>query len=96
MYNYDHGLDAALALNEGSEAPDYYSGPLWAVFDQDAVERTGWELRYPYVSDNGYFFQADTIEDLAEKIKAGHEFQRVPLSYLAETVAHLERLCGGR
>ena len=87
MYNYDHGLDAALALNEGSEAPDYYSGPLWAVFDQDAVERTGWELRYPYVSDNGYFFQADTIEALAAKIEADHEFQRVPLSYLAETVA---------
>ena len=87
MYNYDHGLDAALAMNEGSQPPDYYSGPLWAVFDQEAVERTGWELRYPYVSDNGYFFKADTIEDLAEKIAAGHEFQRVPLSYLAETVA---------
>ncbi len=87
MYNYDHGLDAALALNEGSEAPDYYSGPLWAVFDQAAVDRNGWELRYPYVSDNGYSFQADTIEDLADGIAAGHEFQRVPLSYLAETVA---------
>ena len=87
MYNYDHGLDAALALNEGSEAPDYYSGPLWAVFDQAAVDRNGWELRYPYVSDNGYSFQADTIEDLADRIAAGHEFQRVPLSYLAETVA---------
>jgi hypothetical protein len=86
MYNYDHGVHAALALNEGSEAPDYYSGPLWAVFDQDAVDRNGWELRYPYVSDNGYFFQADTIEDLAEQIYAGHEFQRVPLKYLADTV----------
>ncbi len=91
MYNYDHGLDAALAMNEGSEAPDYYSGPLWAVFDQNAVERNGWDLRYPYVSDNGYFFQADTIEDLAEQIYAGHEFQRVPLSYLAETVATWNR-----
>ena len=87
MYNYDHGLDAALAMNEGSKPPNYYSGPLWAIFDQDAVERTGWELRYPYVADNGYFFQADTIEELAERIAAGHEFQRVPLSYLAETVA---------
>ena len=87
MYRHDHGLDAALAMNEGSEPPDYYSGPLWAIFDREAVERTGWELRYPYVADNGYFFQADTIEDLAEKIAAGHEFQRVPLKYLAETVA---------
>jgi hypothetical protein len=87
MYNYDHGLDAALAMNEGSEAPNYYSGPLWAIFDEDAIERTGWELIYPYVADNGYFFKADTIEELAQKIAKGHEFQRVPLKYLAETVA---------
>lgn len=88
MYNYDHGLHAALAMNEGSEPPDYYSGPLWAILDQGTVERTGWELRFPYVSDNGYFFQADTIEELAEKIAAGHKFQRVPLKYLTETVAN--------
>jgi hypothetical protein len=87
MYSYDHGLDAALAINEGSEPPHYYSGPLWAIFDSDAVERASWELRYPYVADNGYFFKADTIDDLAEKIAAGHEFQRVPLKYLADTVA---------
>jgi hypothetical protein len=87
MYSYDHGLDAALAINEGSEPPHYYSGPLWAIFDADAVKRAGWELRHPYVADNGYFFEADTIEDLAEKIHKGHEFQRVPLKHLAKTVA---------
>ncbi len=87
MYSYDHGVDAALAMNEGSEAPHYYSGPLWAIFDEDAVERTGWELRFPYVSDNGYFFSADTVRDLVTKIEEGHEFQRVPLKYLEETVA---------
>jgi hypothetical protein len=90
-YTYDHGLDAALALNEGSEPPHYYSGPLWAIFDQDAVERTGWELRFPYVADNGYFFQADTIDELARKIESGHEFQRVPLKYLAGTVESWNR-----
>ena len=87
MYTYDHGVDAALAVNEGSKPPHYYSGPLWAIFDQDAVERAKWELRFPYVADNGYYFKADTIEELAAKIEAGHEFQRVPLQYLAETVA---------
>lgn len=91
IYNYDAGLDAALAINEGSEPPDYFSGPLWAIFDEDAVERTGWELRYPFVADNGYFFKADTIEELAAKIKAGHEFQRVPLKYLSQTVATWNR-----
>ncbi len=87
MYSHDHGLDAALAINEGSKPPHYYSGPLWAIFDQEAVERTGWELRAPYVADNGYFFKADTIEELAEKIAAGNKFQRVPLTHLADTVA---------
>jgi hypothetical protein len=87
MYTYDHGVDAALAINEGSEPPHYFSGPLWAIFDQDAVERAGWELRFPYVADNGYYFKADTIEELAQKIEQGHEFQRVPLKHLAETVA---------
>ena len=87
-YTYDHGLDAALAMNEGSVAPNYFSGPIWAIFDQDTIDRTGWEMRYPYVNeDNGYFFKADTIEELARKIHAGHPYQRVPLTYLADTVA---------
>jgi hypothetical protein len=86
QYNYPGGLDAALAINEGSEAPDYYSGPIWAIFDQDTVERAGWDLRFPYVADNGYYFRADTIEELARQIENGHEFQRVPLRYLGQTV----------
>ena len=32
-------VDAALAMNEGSRAPDYASGPVWAIFDSAAVER---------------------------------------------------------
>lgn len=86
-YTYDHGLDAAVAINEGSRAPNYYSGSLWAIFDQDAIDRTGWELRFPYVSEtNGYYFKADTIEELARKIYDGHPYARVPLSYLPQTV----------
>ena len=87
MYRYDHGVDAALAINEGSQPPHYYSGPIWAIFDQDSVERAKWELRFPYVADNGYYFKADTLEELAAKIHKGHEFQRVPLKHLALTVA---------
>ena len=87
MYSYDGGCDAAVAINEGSQPPHYYSGPIWAIFDQDAVERAEWQLRYPYVADNGYYFKADTIEALAAKIEAGNEFQRVPLTHLAATVA---------
>ena len=75
-----------LAMNEGSEAPHYYSGPLWAIFDSGTIERDGWNIKPPFTADNGYFFSADTIEELARKIYARHEFQRVPLKHLKETV----------
>jgi hypothetical protein len=86
MYNYYPAVDAALAMNEGSQAPNYYSGPLWAVFDKGTVERDAWDIGAPFTADNGYFFSADTIEELARKIQTRHEFQRVPLRHLAETV----------
>jgi hypothetical protein len=86
MYNSYPATDAALAMNEGSQAPNYYSGPLWAIFDSDTIERDGWNIKPPFTADNGYFFSADTIEELAKKIYARHEFQRVPLKHLKDTV----------
>ena len=75
-------------MNEGSRAPTYSSGPVWAIFDAAAVERGGWELRYPYIADppDGYFFQADTLAELA-RIATGNPYQTMPLKYLEETVA---------
>jgi hypothetical protein len=86
MYNGFPALDAAMAMNEGSQPPHYYSGPLWAIFDRGTIERDRWDISPPFTADNGYFFSADTIDELARKIEKGHEFQRVPLSNLAETV----------
>ena len=87
-YAEPNSIHAALAMNEGSKAPDYFSGPIWAIFDRAAVERDKWKIDAPFTSlTNGFFFKADTIEELAAKIKNGHEFQRVPLTHLAETVA---------
>jgi len=87
-YDEPNSIHAAMAINEGSEAPDYLSGPLWTVFDRAAVERDNWNIEAPFTSStNGYFFQADTIEELQAKINNGHEFQRVPMRHLAETVA---------
>lgn len=86
-YAEHSGMHAALAINEGSEAPDYFPGPIWAIFDAAGLERAGWNIEPPFTHpDNGQFFVADTIEELAEKIYAGNEFQRVPLTYLKETV----------
>jgi len=88
MYDYSAGVDAAVQINEGSTGPDYYCGPLWAIFDQAGADRGDFPLREPYISmENGCFFRADTIEELAEKIHAGNEFQRVRLKHLADTIS---------
>jgi len=73
-YNFTH---AALAMNEYSEPPDYCAGPVWAIFDADAVEREGWNVVPPYVDPDGYFFTANTLAELAAAIK--NEYQAKPM-----------------
>ena len=73
-YNFTH---AALAMNEYSAAPDYCPGPIWAIFDAQAVQREGWKVVPPYVDPDGYFFSADSLEELAVAIK--NEYQAKPM-----------------
>jgi succinate dehydrogenase/fumarate reductase flavoprotein subunit len=73
-YNF---FNAAVAMNEYSEPPDYSAGPLWAIFDADAVKREGWKVTPPYVDPDGYFFSANTLEELAAAIK--NEYQAKPM-----------------
>jgi succinate dehydrogenase/fumarate reductase flavoprotein subunit len=84
-FNPNTFLDAALAgIGDGHNG----GGPIWAIFDSDAVAREQWEPKPPYVdSDAGFFFTADTIEDLAKKIVM--KYQRVPMppEALAATIA---------
>jgi succinate dehydrogenase/fumarate reductase flavoprotein subunit len=64
-------------------------GPVWAIFDKDAVTREKWEPVHPYVDvKNGYFFSADTLAQLASKLK-GNPYQKVQMSprALEETVS---------
>jgi hypothetical protein len=93
QYKRSAAVDAALAINEGSRAPDFASGPVWAIFDAAAVRRGGWKIRYPYIADppDGYFHKADTIAELAKKVM-GHPYQKMPLKYLEETVARYNAL----
>ena len=87
-YSANAGVHAATAINEGSSEPDFLSGPIWAIFDQAAVDRDGWNIEPPFTSpDNGLFFSADSIEELAWKIRSGCQWQRVELSHLVDTVA---------
>jgi urocanate reductase len=60
-------------------------GPIWAIFDADAAAREKWNTKPPNV-DPDWFFSADTISELAGKIK--HQYQKKPISgaVLQETV----------
>ena len=79
---YDpHGsnfFNAAVAMNAGSKGPDYSGGPVWAIFDSDAVAREGWKVTPPYVDLDGYFFSADTLAELAAAIE--NPWQAVPMT----------------
>ncbi len=62
-------------------------GPIWAIFDADAAAREKWEPTPPNVDvDGGFFFSADTVGELAKKIKM--KYQRLPMQpeNLEETV----------
>jgi succinate dehydrogenase/fumarate reductase flavoprotein subunit len=73
-YNF---FNAAVAMNEYSEPPDYSAGPIWAIFDADAVKREGWKVTPPYVDPDGYFFSGNTLAELAAAIK--NEYQAKPV-----------------
>jgi succinate dehydrogenase/fumarate reductase flavoprotein subunit len=73
-YNF---FNAAVAMNEYSEPPDYSAGPVWAIFDADAVKREGWRVTRPYVDTEGYFFSAGTLTELAAAIN--NEYQAKPM-----------------
>jgi succinate dehydrogenase/fumarate reductase flavoprotein subunit len=78
-------LNAALAgIDDGHNG----GGPIWAIFDSDAIAREGWEPTPPNVDiGSGFFFAANRLTDLAEKIVM--QYQRVPMppENLEETVA---------
>ncbi len=74
-YEPSNFINAALA---GSGDTSAGGGPIWAIFDSDAVKREGWTVKPPYVdTKEGYFFSAGTIKELAENIV--NKFQRKPM-----------------
>lgn len=85
-YNPINFIPAALQINEGSHAPDWSSGPQWAIFDSEAVKRERMRINETSV-DPQYFFKADTIEALAEKINSNPWMKhKMDPKILAETV----------
>jgi succinate dehydrogenase/fumarate reductase flavoprotein subunit len=74
-WNPQNYLNAAMAgIGDGQNG----GGPIWAIFDADAVAREKWDPNPPNVDfDAGFCFKADTIGDLARKIVM--KYQRVPM-----------------
>ncbi len=74
-YDPNNFINASLAgVGDGHNG----GGPIWAIFDADAVVREKWEPRPPNVDEAaGFFFSADNLVDLAKKIAM--KYQRVPM-----------------
>jgi hypothetical protein len=85
-----HEFLAACLANNGNPLRDGKKnggGPIWAVFDADAAIREKWNPKPPNVDLNGWFFSADTIAELAGKIKNQYQLRPISASTLEETVA---------
>jgi len=84
-YNPNNFINAALAgIGDGHNG----GGPIWGIFDADAVAREKWDPKPPNVDiAAGMFFSAETLGDLAKKIVM--KYQRVPMppQNLEQTVA---------
>jgi succinate dehydrogenase/fumarate reductase flavoprotein subunit len=82
--SYDF-INAALG-NHGDRDKLNGGGPVWAIFDADAVARQKWKPAPPHVDPDGYFFSADTIYELADRIKNPYQKQAISGAVLQETV----------
>lgn len=63
-------LASVLTVDPSDGELHRYGGPLWTIFDADAVTREGWTIIDDTTVDraDGRFFEADTLEELAEKV----------------------------
>ena len=78
-------IAAAMAYS-GDPSKRNGGGPIWAVFDAEAVERQQWYPEPPHVDLDGYFFSGDTFAELAGKIVNPYQSRPMPAATLQETV----------
>lgn len=63
-------------------------GPIWAIFDSDAVAREGWTPAPPHVDTaNGFFFSAPSLAGLARAINNPYQRRPMPPEALEASVA---------
>ena len=83
----DYEYFAACLQDIGDTEKRNGGGPIWAIFDADAVEREGWDPKPPNVDLDGYFFSGDTLAELARSIDNEYQSGPMPPAALEETVA---------
>ena len=84
-WNPPNYLPAAMGLNGGTGNG---GGPIWAIFDAEAVKREQWTPAPPYVDiQAGFFFSGNTIPELAANIKNKYQKNPIPAEVLQNTVA---------
>jgi hypothetical protein len=86
--SYDF-LSACLGTNGnlGKNGKANGGGPIWAIFDSDAVKREGWDPQPPNVDLNGWFFRAESIAELAARIVNQYQSRPISASGLEGAVA---------
>ena len=93
-YTPSNYLNAAMA---GTGEPGVNGGgPIWAIFDAEAVKREKWNVAPPMVDiAAGFFFSANSIAELAAAIV--NKFQRMPMpgADLQETVTRYNAFVAG-
>jgi len=84
-YDPSNFINAALAgIGDGHNG----GGPIWAIFDADAIAREKWQPAPPHVDvDAGFFFSANSLAELARKIVMKYQRVAMPPQNLAATVA---------
>ncbi len=78
-------FDAAMGYN-GDTAKLNGGGPIWAIFDAEAAKREKWNPKPPNVDPDGYFYSADTIGELAGRIRSPYQKKPIPAAALEDTV----------
>jgi succinate dehydrogenase/fumarate reductase flavoprotein subunit len=83
-YDPNNWLNAAMA---GVGETRNGGGPIWAIFDAAAVVREAWAPQPPNVdAAAGFFFQANTLDELADAIAMPYQRTPMPSRHVRETV----------
>ena len=92
-WNPRNFLNAAMAGNgDGTNG----GGPIWAIFDSDAVAREKWTVEPPHVDiAQGYFASGGSLAQLAANIKNKFQRKPMPATALQETVTRYNSFVDG-